>query len=155
MKKFYYLLLALPLMLFASCHDDDNDIPDVDLSVQFENATLANDTLYVVQGDTVLIADIQLINNTGKKGAVGNVNIYWDRFYVTPVFLPFSFETANQPVGRHLLGVEASVFVVDYPVCFGYMEYPVKIVKDESQIPTGTPDPTIGGHASISSKSRQ
>ena len=36
MKKLYYvLLMALPVLYFASC-DDDNNLPDVDVSIQVD-----------------------------------------------------------------------------------------------------------------------
>jgi len=44
-----FVLTAIPLV-FTAC-DDDNDLPDVDITVNFENAVRADDgRIYIVKG---------------------------------------------------------------------------------------------------------
>lgn len=146
MKKFFYLLLALPLGLLMSC-SDDHDLPDVNLDIAISGGVEQADTIYAVQGDTLTIESISLINNTNKKGTLGVTNYYFDGLYVGASMLPpysFSINTGNLPVGYHLLGIETSIAVVDYPLCYGISEYIVKIVPSKEDIPENavTPSPT-------------
>lgn len=57
MKKLFFYLLALPLMAlaFTSCDDDDKDLPNVTLSIQYSGATEEDGTLFVEQGQTLKI----------------------------------------------------------------------------------------------------
>ncbi|WP_302986877.1 hypothetical protein [uncultured Muribaculum sp.] len=50
MKKLFYLLFALPLLLI-SC-DDDNKLPDIQMNVEISGATKSDGVLYIVQGET-------------------------------------------------------------------------------------------------------
>ena len=71
MKKFIYLLVMLvPALALVSCHDDDNDIPNVDFNLSFENAVEVDGSLYVVQGETMKITGIDVQNNEADKGAL-------------------------------------------------------------------------------------
>ena len=70
MKKLYYtLLLALPMLYLASC-DDDNNLPDVDVSIQIDGGVGVDGAIYVVQGDTLKIEGINVINNEEGKEAI-------------------------------------------------------------------------------------
>ena len=72
MKKFLKLLVlpllaCLPMTAFVSCGDDD-DTPDVDLSISIEDATVVDDVIYVVKGETLKITAVNIKNNEpGKK----------------------------------------------------------------------------------------
>lgn len=148
MKKsiFYYLLLLLPFTFAAvSCSDDDEkDIPNVGIQATVTGGVVEGNNIYVVQGDTLTIDAVNLINKSGKDGAMGAVTYYWDRFLVgTNVTVPFSFSvnTAAEPVGRHLLQAQMPIYVVDYPICWGYFQYYVNIVPTAADLP-GQPDGT-------------
>ena len=143
MKKFFYLLLALPLGLLMSCNDD-NDVPDVNLDIELSGCVTQNDTIYVAQGDTLTIESITLINNTDKKGTLGVNNYYFDRMFVGATMLQpytFSIDSGSLPVGKHLLGIETSIAVVDYPLCYGIAEYIVKVVPTKEDLPDGAVTP--------------
>ena len=67
MKKFLKLLVlpllaCLPMTVFVSCGDDD-DTPDVDLSISIEDATVVDDVIYVVKGETLEITAVNIKNN--------------------------------------------------------------------------------------------
>ena len=68
MKKFPYLLLLLPLGFLASCNSDD-DLPDVDITVTFDNVVEGEDAIYVVKGDTLKIESITCKGNDNKQAA--------------------------------------------------------------------------------------
>ena len=82
MKKLYYvLLMALPVLYFASC-DDDNNLPDVDVSIQVDGGVSVDGKIYVVQGDTLKVESINVINNEeGKEAIITSATYSWDYRY--------------------------------------------------------------------------
>lgn len=139
MKKLYYLLLlALPLIGITAC-DDDDDLPDVSLTATIDGATRVDRTLYVVSGDTLAIESINLIDNTKKGAVIGSASYFWDYYRLGgTIVAPYGMDidTEGVPTGNHLLQINVSIYAVDYSPCIGYMEYPVKIVASENDIPT-------------------
>lgn len=155
MKKLLYLLFAVPFLFFTAC-DDDDKIPDVDLTVTFQDCAVDKDanTIYVVQGKEFKIASINLIVNEDKKGELGVVNYYIDGFRIgASVQKPYeaTISTSGFSVGSYLLNIEAGIYVVDYPVCVGVTGYTIKVVAAEEDIPaTAVPNPSISGNTRIS-----
>lgn len=142
MKKiFYYLLLLLPFgFLTTSCDDDDDNIPNVGVQATISGGVFENDEIYVVQGDVLQIDGMKLTNNTNKEATMGAVTYYWDHYLIgTNITQPFSLtiNTAEQPVGRHLLQAQMPIYVVDYPICWGYIQYYVNIVESAADLPGG------------------
>lgn len=136
MKRFFYLLFALPLLM-VSC-SDDNEIPNVDVYADFSGGTKVDDVIYVVQGETFTIESINIVNNDKQSALIGGATYYWDYMRVGATIISpytFSFDTANLPVGNHLLQVEISIYAVDYAPCIGYMSYKIKIVPSATDIP--------------------
>ncbi|RXE71921.1 hypothetical protein ED352_03010 [Muribaculaceae bacterium Isolate-002 (NCI)] len=149
MKKLLYLLiLALPLVVMNSC-DDDDDVPNVSLSATIDGATRVDNTLYVVSGETLDIESINIIDNTKKGAVIGSASYFWDYYRLGgTIVAPYGMEidTDDIPLGNHLLQIKVSIYAVDYSPCIGYMEYPVKIVASEDDIPTDgeiEPSPTL------------
>ena len=146
MKKFFYLLLALPLAIFAtSCSDDDKDVPDVAIEASF-NAAQYDGGLYVVQGDTLTIERLDLINHTNKNGGLSSASYYLDNIRVgTTILQPYTFSilTEGLPVGVHSLGITAQISVVDYPISIAGFEVPLNIVASADDIPAGAVTPVI------------
>ena len=138
-KYFYYLLFLLPLTFVAvACDDDDNDIPNVGIQATISGGVFEGDEIYVAQGDELVIDALTLTNNTDKEGALGAVSYYWDHYLIgTNLTQPFELklETADQPVGRHLLQAQMPIYVVDYPICWGYIQYYVNIVEAPDDLP--------------------
>lgn len=147
-KLFYLLLLALPVIGMNSC-DDDDDVPNVSLSATIDGATRVDNTLYVVSGDTINIESINLIDNTKKGAVIGSASYFWDYYRLGgTIVAPYGMDidTKGVPDGNHLLQIRVSIYAVDYSPCVGYMEYPVKIVASENDIPTEgdiEPSPTV------------
>lgn len=139
MKKLLYFLLLLPLTFVAASCDDDNDVPDVDITtnVSGDGVVVNNRTIYAVPGDTIFV-DFTMKNYTNKEGNLGVVNLYMDRimFAQTVPGEKFGISTEGMPVGRHLLQASMPVFVVDYPICWAYSDYIIQLVENRADIPT-------------------
>jgi len=122
----------------VACDDDDNDIPNVGIQATISGGVFEGDEIYVAQGDELVIDALTLTNNTDKEGALGAVSYYWDHYLIgTNLTQPFELklETADQPVGRHLLQAQMPIYVVDYPICWGYIQYYVNIVEAQDDLP--------------------
>lgn len=153
MKKILsLLLLTLPLAMgFTACSDDD-DLPDVNMSITVSNATKIGDVIYVVQGDTLYIDSIAVVNNeAGKAAAITAATYYWDYQPLgTSMIPPYGFaivtaapegEFAGTPVGKHLLQIETPLLAVDKQLATAVLVYTVEVVASKDDIPTTTPSP--------------
>lgn len=141
MKKLYYFfLLALPMLFMVSC-DDDNNLPDVDVSVKIEGAVNLDGILYAVQGDTISIESINVVNREeGKSAIITSASYSWDyRFIGVSVTPPYGadFVTTDMTVGPHLLQVECPLFAVDKSAAVLFFAYKVIIVENADEIPDG------------------
>lgn len=165
MKRLNFLALALVAMLpliFTSCSNDD-DLPEVNLAVAFSGASENDGTLYVMQGDNLVIDGLTVTPVSGsKKATLGATAYYWDyQFLGTSIMEPFglSINTERLPVGKYLLQINTTVFQVDKSVGIAYISLPVVVVTAD-EMPKGarqsqggiiTPDTDIrsGVHPSI------
>lgn len=141
MKRLYYLiLLALPIVFAASC-DDDNNLPDVDVSMSIDGAVNIDGTLYAVQGDTIKINGITVTNNEeGKSAIITSATYSWDyRVIGVSVTPPYgaNIATNNVPLGAHLLQVECPLYAVDKSPSIMFFGYKVVVVPSADDIPSG------------------
>ena len=78
----------------------------------------------------------------GKAAAINQVGYYWDGKFLFPSpVAPFPAEIQvleEAKVGMHGLGLRCQVLVVDFPICFAYLEYPVKVIPKVDPRPKGT-----------------
>lgn len=138
MKKFLFLLFALPMLAFVatSCSDDDKDMPDVTLSVEYSGATLSDGVFTVEQGDTLTIEALKVTPAEGTKQAVlGPVTYFIDGFpQFTTAIEPFScaIPTGDMQIGKYLLQARANIFQVDKTVAFGVFTYTINVVEKQS-----------------------
>ncbi len=165
MKKFLALILgcvALPLAL-TSC-DDDNDLPDVDVTVNFDSSVHSDDRdLYEEKGEPITVRSIEVaIRDAGKK-AIATAAIYYlngariGASVVSP--LAFTYPTENLPVGTYDFNVEVEILAVDKTPAFGVLGYKMHVVDNISDIP-GEPQPespdasgaTVTSHPTLHSK---
>lgn len=135
------MLAVLPMMafIFSSCTDED-DVPDVNISLEVEKGVVSDGVIYVVQADTIEIAGIKVVNNDANKdAAVTNVNYYWDGYFYAPsVFYPFgmTFPTSeNTRLGAHSIDLTCTVLAVDKSISTATLSYPVKVVASEDELP--------------------
>lgn len=143
MKKFIYLLLALPLFL-VSCSDDDK-MPEFDVKIVFgEGVTVDNNVITVTQGQPFTIESISPVNANVEEIAFGSVTYQLDYGVgVTTALQPYkmSFDTNAIPVGRHLFQIIFPVFAVDYSVMQAVVTYELVVLPEEE-----TPEtPPTGG----------
>ncbi|MDE6157464.1 MAG: hypothetical protein K2F78_04880 [Muribaculaceae bacterium] len=142
MKKIISLmLLTLPLLGLVACHDE-NDLPDVDFNFTIENATRADGYLYIVQGETMEISSIEIVNkDSGKPAIITAANFYWDYYYIGSAIEPpyaFSIETSEDtPLGDHVLQVESPLYAEGKTAATSVVTFRVRVVADASDIPSG------------------
>ncbi|MCI9172100.1 hypothetical protein [uncultured Duncaniella sp.] len=154
MKKFLYLLLALPMFAsMAACDDDDNNIPDVSVSIEYSGGTLNDGVLTVVQGDTLKIEGLKVTPapNTGKA-MLGQTTYFFDgRPFFTTAIAPFGVDivTDDLAVGNHTLSVNSQIFQEGKSIGWGVFSYKLDIVEAPEDQPgdtgggTDTPEQTI------------
>jgi hypothetical protein len=141
MKKLFYLFaMALPLAFCASSCDDDDDLPDVEISVAFSGCQNVDGTLFVVQGDTLSIDSVTVTNlEKGKAAVLTSATYYWDAVCLgTAIVQPYSFKIATSTltaVGEHLLQIETPILAVDKSAAVGIVSYNVQVVADSLDIP--------------------
>lgn len=142
MKKLFYSLLAAPLIFgMASC-SDDKDIPDADISASFSGVYVVPDdnTIYVVEGNPVVIEGVSVEVNSDDQAALGPVTYIWNGFDMgtTPVS-PYKYEISTEYLTKeyNLLTLRTNLLVVDHPVYTALVQYKVQVVEDESSLPAG------------------
>lgn len=141
MKRLYYLLLALPLLVGFTACDDNDDVPPVDVTVTLNGAAVVDGIVYVVQPDGFSVESVNLINNGTKNAVLGSVVYIWDyRRVGESVIQPYAFDfnTSASQLGNHLFQVEAAVYAVDYSPCVALVTMPVKVVASVDDIPSGS-----------------
>lgn len=139
MKKFFYLLLALPLFM-VSCSDDDN-MPDVNITAAFEGGTQVDGSYYVVKGDTLKVEGMTLVNHGTEEATIGGVRYALDYMPIGSSIIPpygINIVTDNLPVGNHLLQAEMPIYAVGYSICTGYVAKKITIVAEAADIPEVT-----------------
>ena len=131
MKKLFYLLFALPLLLL-SC-SDDNNLPEFDVRVTFSEGThVENGVITVPQGEQFTIESIVPVNSNAKDIAFGAVTYQLDYgLNYTTVLAPYAmtFDTSNLPVARHLLRIFFPVYAVDYSPAQALIDYTLVITE--------------------------
>ncbi len=149
MKKTFILLTAIAAAVcagFTSC-DDDNDLPDVSMSITIEGGVFDTDgDIYVVQGDELNVQSVNIVNNIqGQSAAITYANYYWNYQLVAASTLPpfgcAGLTDADTPVGKYDLEITTNVLAVDKELANAVLDYDVIVVADASQIPasaTGT-----------------
>ena len=151
MKKFLYLLLALPMLaVMAACSNDDKDMPEVNLHVDYSGAVLTNNALTIAQGDTLTFNSVTVTPVEGTGNAeIGYVTYLIDGLPVfNTVLKPFSVEIATNalPVGNHRLTLYMQILQAKKSIAFGIAEYMLTITEPTSDTPTtggGTDNPNV------------
>ncbi|MDE7438457.1 MAG: hypothetical protein K2M93_08230 [Muribaculaceae bacterium] len=146
MKKLLYLLLLLPLGFFASC-SDDKDLPSVDITVNIENAVDANGKIYIVEGEPLTVAGIDVKSLNGKASGISGVNYVLDHVGIGyNIVQPFGGTiSANLlPAGNHLLTLAFDVLQVDKSIAYAQLSTVVTVVPAVEDLPEGS---TLGNVA--------
>ena len=147
MKKFYYLLLLLPFSLLMSCNDD-KDFSPVDMTLTLDGVTTSGDVFYTVAGENVSIENLSVKAVGNKNTTITNVTFSFNGIPLIGVpGDPFmgTFSTENLPAGTYAINVTGNLLQVDSPIKVFAVNYPITIVKDEEDLPSGAPE--IGSHS--------
>ena len=147
MKKILYaLLLALPFAL-SSCSNDD-ELPEVNISVDYSGATEVDGVYYVVEGEKLNIDAIKVTPKSGYKAATrGATSYYWNyQFLGTTIVEPFGItvDTEGMEPGDYIMQIRSTVYQVDRAAGIAYIVLPVKIVDDDHDIPGNGDEPEEG-----------
>lgn len=155
MKKLMLAVVcALPMLGLASCSDDEKSLPNVDFSLNVADGTeVYENQLYVVSGDSLTIAGIDVINNEqGKAALIPYADYYFDgafigRSVVLPYGIKVPMEAGLVSVGKHTLGISCPVYAVDKEIAFAALEYTVNVVADQNDMPEGTQNSHVSSPA--------
>lgn len=148
MKKLLYLLLVLPFaMMMASCSNDD-DLPNVTVTMDFGNAAVQDGTLYVVQSDTLMLNNIVTkAVDSNQTAVLANVKYFWNYVpapYLTWSPLPMEIPIADMPLtesGNNFLQMDATLLETDKSIAYANIAIPIKVVATVDELPAGL---TIG-----------
>lgn len=144
MKKLLYLLLVLPFaMLMASCSDDDN-LPDVQITMNFSNAAVDDGVLYVAKNDTLKLNSIVTkAMDANQSATLANVRYFWN--YIPAPSLtwsnfPLEIDIDAMPLtesGMNYLGMQATLLETDKSMAYTNIQVPIKVVETVEEFPAG------------------
>lgn len=141
MKKIVYLLAAfIPVLALTSC-DDHDELPDVSFNVAISGGVFSSPgNIDVVQGDTLSIESVAVVNNEqGKAVTIPYVNYYFNyRFIGQNPIEPYGFDVdfpETIPVGKYRLELTAPVFAVDKTPGYAILTYTVNVVASADDLP--------------------
>ena len=140
MKKYLILLsLIIPALAFVACSDDD-DLPKVTINFDIEGAAKVDGVYYIVQGETMTIKSITVVNEeSDKKAAITQADYYLDYHYVgTSIQPPYGFELEtdeNTPLGKHLLEVEMPVIAEGKTPGVAMAGFRLMVVATQEEVP--------------------
>lgn len=127
----------LPALLLTSCHDAGDDLPDVNITIEFDNVVVKDPIIYVVKNTPLRIKSVSCTGN-GSKALVTSVAYYWDFLKVgwSPI-APFSATFGEQytQLGNHILGVSMEIAQEGKALGFSVIRYNVKAVDSVDDIP--------------------
>lgn len=136
MKRIFYLLLMLPLLGFMSSCSDDKDLPQVTLSIDYTGGTEQDGVIQVVQGETLEVTALRAVPVEGTKAAtLGVVEYFLDgipqgRTALSPFAI--SINTTDMELGKHILGVDATVLQVDKEIGFAIAQFSFEVIANDN-----------------------
>ena len=144
MKKLLYLLLVLPFaMMISSCSNDD-DLPNVDVKIEFDNAAVKDGNVYVVTDPIPQITGITTkAVGSDKATALVNIDYFWN--YIPAPGLtfgsyPLDINVAEWPLvekGANALDLNGKLLEVDKSIANFTVTIPVIVVDSEEDLPDG------------------
>lgn len=140
MKRFLYLLFALPLLMgFTACSDDDDDVVRVNLQMDYSNATSEDGVIYVIAGDAFNINSLKAVPEEGTAAAaLTEVEYFWDGAPLAYTALPpfsISINTQGLSLGAHTLSVYGTVVQEGKPISKIAADWKVVLVENTDQQP--------------------
>ena len=147
MKRFFLMLLVLPMLaIMASC--DDSDDVNVNISLDFgPDVTVVNGTAYVVSTGTFEITAVKVSPvNTKHSAAITQVAYWINGLPIAPVtnVAPFGIKIAaeNMREGTNSITMDMTVIETDCPISTAVAQVPVVVVANAEDIPTEGVEPS-------------
>lgn len=141
MKILKLLFLTMPLLAaFAAC-SDDNEMPQVDISLTYRNAKVVNEAVYVVKPDTLFVDSVSVtaVRQGHIAGVFGPVNYYLDGVFVgsNPI-IPngMGILTEKLDPGTYSLGLSMNVAEEGCELATALVSVKMVVVSDPSEIPS-------------------
>ncbi|MDE5874659.1 MAG: hypothetical protein K2H15_03340 [Muribaculaceae bacterium] len=146
MKKFLFILISLPFMLFVSCSNDSADLePDtvltVDNTVEVSGVTLLNDTLYTVVGTTIELNGVAVKTVSPQPASLHSALYFLDGNVIASknrAAAP-NFTTDSNAVGKHTISVAATLRRADDSLTGVAINLPLVVVSESSKLPAAAP----------------
>lgn len=144
MKKLLYLLLVLPFtMIFSSC-SNDNDLPNVDITIAFDNAAVKDGSVYAVKENGLQITGITTkAVDSNKESALVNIDYFWNRLPAPGLTFgsyPLELNFAEMPLvekGANALDLNGKLLEVDKSIANFAVTIPIVVVDSEEDLPDG------------------
>lgn len=144
MKKLLYLLLVVPFaMMISSCSSDKN-LPNVDISMSFDNAAVQDGIVYVLQDEVFSMTGITVkAVDTKQQAAIANIRYFWNGIPAPELTwspLPMEIDMAQMPQpedGENILGLRATLLETDKSMAYTVLNVPIKAVESEEDLPDG------------------
>ena len=145
MKKIIFLLFALPLLGIVSSCNDESNLPDVDININFDNGIISESQVYVVKPDTLFITGItvEAVNPNHDAMVAGLVKYHLDGFY--PGFVAYPNEKVAIPTkdlreGPHVLTAEMNIAEEGCELARAFVSVKFNVVNAEADIPGSQSD---------------
>lgn len=144
MKKLLYLLLVIPFAMMISSCSSDNDLPNVNITMTFDNAAINDGAVYVLATDTFSITGLTTkAVDSNQQSAIVNVKYFWNGIPapgLTWAGLPMDINMENMPLvekGANILGLQATLLETDKSIAYTTINVPIVAVENEESLPDG------------------
>ncbi|MDE5848981.1 MAG: hypothetical protein K2H38_02460 [Muribaculaceae bacterium] len=144
MKKLLYLLLVLPFAMMISSCSSDKDLPNVDITLTFDNAAVKDGAVYVIQDSVFSMTGITVkAVDTKQQAAIANIRYFWNGIPAPGLTwspLPMEIDMAQMPQpenGENILGLRATLLETDKSIAYTALNVPIIAVENEEALPDG------------------
>lgn len=144
MKKLLYLLLVIPFAMMVSSCSDDNDLPNVDITMTFDNAAVKDGSVYVLADDVFSITGLTTkAVDSNQQSAIVNVKYFWNGIPapgLTWSSFPMEVNMEEMPLvekGANILGLQATLLETDKSMAYTAINLPIVAVENEEALPEG------------------
>lgn len=132
----------MPFAFLASCNNDD-DLPQVDLTLTLGQVTEVNDNFYTVLGNEISLEGLSVKALNGKNATVQNVMFYFNGFPLVGSFgNPFTgkIPTEGLKAGTYNLEFTGLLLEEDKSISNIACSFPIIIVEEEEDLPENAPE---------------
>lgn len=138
MKKLLYLLLVIPFAMMISSCSDEKDLPNVEITMSFDNAAVKDGVVYVVQEEAFSITGLTTKSvDSNQQSAIVNVKYFWNGIPapgLTWSSFPMEIDLADMPEpesGKNILGLDATLLETDKSMAYCSLRIPIQSVALE------------------------